>query len=714
MTQVNDVGGLNIANINTATATVENFDVKSQELFDVIENLDADIVVFSQDAQNLQTLKDQINSCISGESFKEKKAELEKILSEYESGVGKIEEQIAKAQAEIDSAKSYIERCENEIVTLTALRDEETKKVEEKEAQLEAYDAQYQEVAKNASGISEELNTITEEINTLTSQLENETKAKQEQVLWEALYNYDPEKDGDYGEYISERMNGIFPDSYTVSLISTLSSQSSQKMREVAGFQLELTRYEGLINGCKAEINDSNKIIMDCTSQISIFESEIATQNASIQQNTTLKTSLNEKIEQYPEQIEQIKKQISDYDYLIQQNFGTISDEEWKFVEEKNIDLSEKLSNGNPRYIIAPGDSDNNYHIYDMAKNGKTLVRQMAEKSGYDIIERGSGVMYDYKDKDFGDGKIVFTVEDSSSIKYDNACFRTASPLAFDLNGDGVKTSGTLINFDIDGDNEMDTIYNAADAILVFDADKDGIVGESGLEVFGDNTDLDGDGVKDGFKDGFEALKALAQNEGLINDEDRTLDANDLKILEEKHGLMMKTDGYLSEAKSLSELGISEISLAKTDETTLIDNFDGKGNQLMQQEGATFKINGVQREYADLWHVKVENNNSVPNVAKAVSPVQNATEVNLANMVKQNLEDAALSQANSELLMNDLNNRASEIMMRIKRNQVKVDKEQQIKEQQEEKAAKEAEAKEAEKQEQLKKEEELKKQEDNK
>ena len=33
-------------------------------------------------------------------------------------------------------------------------------------------------------------------------------------------------------------------------------------------------------------------------------------------------------------------------------------------------------------------------------------------------------------------------------------------------------------------------INDSADAILVFDADGDGISGENGLEVFGDNTDL--------------------------------------------------------------------------------------------------------------------------------------------------------------------------------------------------------------------------------
>ena len=119
--------------------------------------------------------------------------------------------------------------------------------------------------------------------------------------------------------------------------------------------------------------------------------------------------------------------------------------------------------------------------------------------------------------------------------------------------------------------------------------------------------DLDGDGKADGFKDGFEALKALATDAGLINGkDDNVLDENDLAVLEKDYGLKMKANGYNSEAQSLADLGITEINLAQTDSTTLTDDFDGNGNQLMQQEGATFILNGEEMEYADIWHSKKE------------------------------------------------------------------------------------------------------------
>ena len=175
---------------------------------------------------------------------------------------------------------------------------------------------------------------------------------------------------------------------------------------------------------------------------------------------------------------------------------------------------------------------------------------------------------------------------------------KTSSPLTFDLNGDGVKTSDKLIQYDINGDGTEDTINDLNDATLCIRG------GKSGKDLFGDNTDLDGDGKADGFANGFDALKALALKEGLINGkDDMKLDIKDINILQRKYDLGMKTGGYNSQAKSLSDLGITEIDLGSTDNVEVANNFDGQGNILMQQAGATFKVNGAEREYADVWHL---------------------------------------------------------------------------------------------------------------
>ena len=85
------------------------------------------------------------------------------------------------------------------------------------------------------------------------------------------------------------------------------------------------------------------------------------------------------------------------------------------------------------------------------------------------------------------------------------------------------------------------------------------------------------------------------------------VDEKDIKYLEENYGFKIKANGYTSEAQSLLDLGITQINLATTDETTLYDNFNGRGNQLTTQEGATFIQNGEEKEYADIWHKKIKD-----------------------------------------------------------------------------------------------------------
>ncbi|MCK7467659.1 MAG: hypothetical protein MZU91_05740 [Desulfosudis oleivorans] len=175
------------------------------------------------------------------------------------------------------------------------------------------------------------------------------------------------------------------------------------------------------------------------------------------------------------------------------------------------------------------------------------------------------------------------------------------SPLNFDLTGNGITTLDKVISFDINGDGVLDKIHDVSNGVLAIRN------GANGHDLFGDSTDLDGDGIPDGYMNGFEALKALARKEGLINDkDDMMLDKDDIKLLEEKYDLGMKTNGYLSEKKPLSELGIDWINLSQTDETSVIEDFDGKGNLLMTQENSWFSINGIVNTFVDIWHRLVD------------------------------------------------------------------------------------------------------------
>ena len=179
----------------------------------------------------------------------------------------------------------------------------------------------------------------------------------------------------------------------------------------------------------------------------------------------------------------------------------------------------------------------------------------------------------DFLDSETGNGKCVYYLCDEETVKTCKACYSTCSPLSFDINGDGINTSNDVIDYDIDGDGATDKIYDSADAVLVFDKDGDGISGADGSECFGNNTDLDGDGIKDGFKDGFEALKTMAEKENLIGENDSKLDESDLKYLQEKYGLKIKTDGtfyHYSKVLTNEEIdNLSKISEQKLNETAL-------------------------------------------------------------------------------------------------------------------------------------------------
>ena len=175
---------------------------------------------------------------------------------------------------------------------------------------------------------------------------------------------------------------------------------------------------------------------------------------------------------------------------------------------------------------------------------------------------------------------------------------KVASPLALDINGEkGIQTSDKKVNFDIDGDGKLDQVNDVQEGVLAFGAGKDG------KQLFGDNTDLNGDGKADGYKNGFEALRALAKKEGMYNEQagDTKLDAKDIATLEQKYNFGMK-QGYNAETESLAKHGVSEIELGSENARTTARQGDQKDVILQEQEGATFKQNGQTKEYADVWH----------------------------------------------------------------------------------------------------------------
>ena len=477
---------------------------------------------------------------------------------------------------DIDALNAEIERLDAEIEASKEQLDEKTVELEDAKAAYLKEQEEYDKLQKEYKEKENKYDEISNAINSATEGLEDSVKSAQQDAIYKAMGSYNEQEDGDWNAYLQKQLEGVLPDSKLQGLIESLTGESK-------GIATELGALKNKMAG-QSLVLDSAKIKYDAAqAEVTNLESTIATSEAS-------KTEMSQKV--------------------VQAVMNSISAEEMALVKDNNINLNEKYPDGSPKYIFAKGKEDGKYHIYEMSPdgtNGTSLARTYGCNGGYDIIESGNGYLNGLQKTGDCGGEKIYYLNDCGSAGSFNGCYSTCSPLSFDLNGDGVKTSDAIVDFDIDGDGIVDKINDSADGVLVFDSDGDGISGEDGSECFGDNTDIDGDGKKDGYKDGFEALKSFALKAGVINGEDdMVIDENDIKYLEENFGFKMKAGGYNSEAQSLLDLGITEINLAKTDETTMNDDFDGQHNQLMTQQGATFKQNGETKEYADIWHRKYE------------------------------------------------------------------------------------------------------------
>ncbi|MDR1367229.1 MAG: hypothetical protein LBJ76_00735, partial [Candidatus Accumulibacter sp.] len=148
-------------------------------------------------------------------------------------------------------------------------------------------------------------------------------------------------------------------------------------------------------------------------------------------------------------------------------------------------------------------------------------------------------------------------------------------PLALDLDGDGLETTGfsaqnpIWFDHDINGSAEGTGWLNSDDGFLVLDRNGNGTI-DDGSELFGDHTPLnDGSGNA---ANGFAALAQEDSNaDGLVNNQDAHW--NDLRVWRDLNQDGISQSGELF---TLSDIGITGINIASEGAS----NDQGNGNQV--------------------------------------------------------------------------------------------------------------------------------------
>ncbi len=185
---------------------------------------------------------------------------------------------------------------------------------------------------------------------------------------------------------------------------------------------------------------------------------------------------------------------------------------------------------------------------------------------------------------------------------FDVNCFTAGSisPLALDLNGNGVTTTNNVWqNFDLDGSGQAKN-WNASldlgDGWLVWDKNADGVM-NNGTELFGNVT---GGGS---YPDGLAALRDFAE-QGLVNSTaDGVLSLVELQTLEANSNLRIQVTDPQGNPQLVAptSLGITEINVyADPNRQPFVD-----ANNVVHNPRTSFTRDGQEFDMNDLWMYQV-------------------------------------------------------------------------------------------------------------
>ena len=277
--------------------------------------------------------------------------------------------------------------------------------------------------------------------------------------------------------------------------------------------------------------------------------------------------------------------------------------------------------------LIKAGESESNYFEVQTWKEKITTDNDLhSSTAGNEYVETLNMAITNIS------GNNSDTVNYDNSYKnvniHDGTCVFRVSPITLDLTGDGQigvtgETSsidkginaeiGATVEFDIDGDGELDTIEwidGLGDGLLVDNRDGNAADDMDGTRLFGE------EGGK--YSNGYEKLALLdVNNDGKLSGDELTglnvwVDDGDAKV----------EDGEL---KTLEELEITSISTQMTETTGV----DGK----MHMESTATKADGTEIMTEDVWFTSTD-----VDLSKLIRSEDGANIVDIENEKADNLD----------------------------------------------------------------------------
>ncbi len=253
-------------------------------------------------------------------------------------------------------------------------------------SQLNAETLSYQALEQQVANANQEYAQIISKINQLTQSLEQSAQMQQKEMIYSAMAQYDPQKDGEWSDFIqdyagnfelnsniqSQLENLISVAEFKQQNLSYLGSMLSAKAMSVNSLSNQLTQIDSTITSVQGQIQAATLNIIKSQSQLgSLIPLGLANSFTNLMFNPLNFAAVNNNFglnfmsNLYTNIMGFCQKEMNKT-----AAFSFLNPQDQSRVLQNNIDLAQTLPNGSPRYVFAQTDPNSSqYTLYDMNEN---------------------------------------------------------------------------------------------------------------------------------------------------------------------------------------------------------------------------------------------------------------------------------------------------------------------------------------------------------